>query len=1177
MNNTVADKNYISGKMKINIDNGEIVECDKELKQIFGIHKGYSLLKEVNLFDPVKITLNDILNASVFSQLESGYKAFTRNILKDTNGENTKCYEYVEIVAQENGTEIYAVVTLIFYLDNKEVIKTEKKIEYGDIPDVFSEEVEIPIGVLEKDFDGDIKVVRANREFYRILGFTDEKEFNDSCDGYLRNTMILLEYMDFKRFFEKPFEEMEIKNLEARIENNSNDIFKWVKFRIVSGNKRDEYFRYIAVVYDISKTKKLEEQVNIFVTSNEYGKFQKDVQYEYDVKMDVFRIPMYGEKKKEYLSVHNFREKKRWRFYIERNDWVRFEINLEKAVNGHFYGSEVYGISLFNESVVENCRVYGKLIMDSQSRVTKIVGRIVNIEAENEAKNRLMEKSKIDPISGLYNKYHVSQKINKILREKTNKESDAFLLVRIDNYQKLNDVFGSIFINALVQSIGIGLGNLFRKDDIMGRVSKDLFVIFIKGLSRDIVLSRASEINNLIKNICNSGNENFDGSKNELLISNSIGIAYSDSNLERFKELLEKAYIALGFSKKNIQNRVIEYGQYMLGSYVELPDFDDEEFYQIETYDKDFISYAFNLLVNYSDIKIAVNSLIERIGKRYNLSCVFILENFPSKQRIEASNLWNNGYFDINIDDVSFNFKDWRDVNGRFDERGVIVFDNYKNVNDIACLKRIVGNKAMVICELNRVDKADGYAIFVDRRDEYKWQDYEIDSFHEISKVLNVFNQLDIQKHINEEKINELSQKDSLTGLMNINAFKERVEEIIKKDYKPGKYAIVYSDFNDFSYFNDNFGHIAGDEILKRFSRILSKNVDTIACRIYSDYFLTFVKFNTEEFLKNRISEVNRLFAADLKANYPQIDFRLSTGLYILTEEKEEVDLDTAIDNANQARKNCKARKALYIKYNDEMRRIRQFEQSLVVGLNDAIKKGEFCLYLQPKFLLGSNEVIGAEALVRWHQEDGTLHFPDEFIPIFERVGHIIEIDYYIYEQVLMSLKKWKKDGKKLIPVSVNFSRVHFYYENFVDDISKLASFYDVDYNLIEIEVTESSFNDNVDKMLEVFEKLRALGFKIDMDDFGTGYSSLSMLINAPVDIVKVDKSFMFDENSDKGKKYVRQIGGLIQAADKQVIFEGVETKEQEKFLLDCGYEMAQGFLFDRPICLKEFEEKYIY
>ena len=244
----------------------------------------------------------------------------------------------------------------------------------------------------------------------------------------------------------------------------------------------------------------------------------------------------------------------------------------------------------------------------------------------------------------------------------------------------------------------------------------------------------------------------------------------------------------------------------------------------------------------------------------------------------------------------------------------------------------------------------------------------------------------------------------------------------------------------------------------------------------------------------------------------------------------------------------------------------------------NAMNSGAIELFLQPKFDLKTRKIIGAEALTRWRNPDGSYKLPYEFIDVLENVGYITQVDMYIYEQVLRCLARWKRDGITPVPISVNFSRKHNNDAEFVTKITKLAEIYEVDKNLIEIEVTESCFTQDVKNLFSNMKRLRDQGFKIDIDDFGTGYSSLSVLLEAPVDIVKVDKVFI-DEigTSERSREYINQICSLIRTTRKEIIFEGVETEEQAKILTESGHSMAQGWLFDKAIPVPEFDRKYMY
>ncbi|NLZ45879.1 MAG: EAL domain-containing protein [Clostridiales bacterium] len=501
-------------------------------------------------------------------------------------------------------------------------------------------------------------------------------------------------------------------------------------------------------------------------------------------------------------------------------------------------------------------------------------------------------------------------------------------------------------------------------------------------------------------------------------------------------------------------------------------------------------------------------------------------------------------------------------------------YDTYKSSWD-KCLK----NEDSCVIEFRT--KAFSYD------DTYVWYRLSLasnaDSDGKIASVFGRAFSIEIEKNLivkadNDQKlINRLLTTDSLTGLYNRKTFKEIVAQRTK-DFDSSKcYSITYSDINDFSYINDNFGFEAGNQVLRDFANFIShKGDNVISCRIYSDFFLTFNVVESRDFILDIIPKINDEFSSLLKEKYPASDLHVSSGVYFIPDG--DVDVTIAIDNANLARRSVKGTKSIPCGiYSESMRRKRSNEQKIASELHAAIENGDIEMFLQPKFSLSNREIIGAEALARWRNSDGTHKLPFEFIDVLEKVGYVIELDYCIFKQALEQLRIWIDNGYPLIPISVNFSRLHNHNPNFVDNLISLAKEYDVPSHLIEIEITESSFAQDVNIIFKNMSKLRDDGFKINMDDFGIGYSSLSLLMKAPVDTVKVDKFFVNNiSSSEDERNYIKQMCVLISTTQKNIIFEGVETEQQAKFLYSCGFNMAQGWLFDKAIPAPEFINKYL-
>ena len=429
---------------------------------------------------------------------------------------------------------------------------------------------------------------------------------------------------------------------------------------------------------------------------------------------------------------------------------------------------------------------------------------------------------------------------------------------------------------------------------------------------------------------------------------------------------------------------------------------------------------------------------------------------------------------------------------------------------------------------------------------------------------------------MDNEYINYLITTDSVTGMLNYKTFVTKAEELLRNRDRSYIYGFVYSDINGFSYVNDNLGFEAGNKMLRDLGKIISDlPTNLISCRIYSDYFVGLYRARSVSELVSSLNIRNGDFYSQQQKLLPGSNLNICAGLYIW---EDGVEISRAVFNANLARKSIKGvSHGDCGLYDPQMHIKRAREQKIANELNAAITSGLIEMFLQPKFSMDTMEVIGAEALARWRNVDGTYIMPGEFITVLEKVGYIDELDFYIYEQVLHTLVDWKNKGKALMPISVNFSRQHVRKADYVDKIIRMAREHGVDPEYIEIEITESCFGDDLDKLFKDMSKLQLAGFRIDIDDFGVSYSTLGVLLNAPVDVVKIDKSFIGDlTTNEKERAYVKNICQLISTMDKDLIFEGVETKEQAQILCEIGYTKAQGWLFDKALPLSVFNEKYM-
>jgi EAL domain-containing protein (putative c-di-GMP-specific phosphodiesterase class I) len=251
-----------------------------------------------------------------------------------------------------------------------------------------------------------------------------------------------------------------------------------------------------------------------------------------------------------------------------------------------------------------------------------------------------------------------------------------------------------------------------------------------------------------------------------------------------------------------------------------------------------------------------------------------------------------------------------------------------------------------------------------------------------------------------------------------------------------------------------------------------------------------------------------------------------------------------------------------------------QKEHDLTALFGDSLKNEDFQVYLQPKVRLNDGTLAGAEALVRWqHPQRGTI-FPSDFIPLFEQNGEICRLDLYVFEKVCELMERWLQQGRTLIPISVNLSRRHFVYPDFLLQFEEIAERHSVPRGLIEFELTESIFlkQQEIERIKQQIEKMHQLGFRCSLDDFGFGFSSLGLLKDFAVDTVKMDRSFFLGEDSKRMQEVVSCIVELTERLGVVTVAEGIETGEMLPFLRRIRCDMVQGYVFSRPLPIPQFE-----
>ncbi len=417
------------------------------------------------------------------------------------------------------------------------------------------------------------------------------------------------------------------------------------------------------------------------------------------------------------------------------------------------------------------------------------------------------------------------------------------------------------------------------------------------------------------------------------------------------------------------------------------------------------------------------------------------------------------------------------------------------------------------------------------------------------------------------------TETDSLSGLYNRDYFFEYANRIYREHPDAPMDAVVLN-IEQFHSINALNGRDFGDRLLSIIGSELHTIADElggIAGRFGADRFDCYCR-HAEDYqtLLDRLQ-------SKMDAMSPNASIFLRMGVALGQPGIEPVQLfDRARIACTQARGNFKEH---LIVFDESVREQELFDQRLLNDLRRAIDNYEFEVYYQPKFDVGSEppRLVSAEALVRWQHPELGMLTPDVFVPLLERCGKISEVDKYVWSQAARQIARWQSCFGRTVPVSVNLSRVDVFdpmLEKTLDDDIRENG---LERDMLKLELTESAYTENAEQVIRVVEGLRDKGYTVEMDDFGTGYSSLNMLSDMPVDVLKMDRTFILDmENNERDVQLVALIIGIARNLNIPVIAEGVETKAQLKILKDLGCTLVQGYYFSRPLPPEEFEAEYL-
>lgn len=433
-----------------------------------------------------------------------------------------------------------------------------------------------------------------------------------------------------------------------------------------------------------------------------------------------------------------------------------------------------------------------------------------------------------------------------------------------------------------------------------------------------------------------------------------------------------------------------------------------------------------------------------------------------------------------------------------------------------------------------------------------------------LEKMLEEYFKNAVESSIELEDIARMDEMQSM--IKNISAvrhFRRNVYNLIFSSSK--NIAFVQFDIRKFKLINDLYGEKFGDEILNFIIKRLGEycHEEQFFVNLRSDVFMIVTEYGNEGELTELVKHLDERIT-----NFKDVKLQLSYGIY--TVEDKTMELRQMEDRSAMARKAAKNNILTNVVFYKEQFKVSLYNRKFIEeNMQSAITERQFMMYLQPKYSIAKNEIIGAEALVRWRHPERGMIYPNQFIPIIEENGFIKEVDYYIWAEACRFIKRCEDVGITTCPVSVNVSRVHLQDNECIRMLSEMIDDNHISKELLELEITESADDQQISMKALL---LKEAGFTLLMDDFGSGYSSLNILLETPFDVIKLDKKFM--ENmmvSNKGKLILEQVVLMADKLELGLLAEGVETKEQIDLLENIGCDQVQGYYYAKPMPEEEF------
>ncbi len=437
-----------------------------------------------------------------------------------------------------------------------------------------------------------------------------------------------------------------------------------------------------------------------------------------------------------------------------------------------------------------------------------------------------------------------------------------------------------------------------------------------------------------------------------------------------------------------------------------------------------------------------------------------------------------------------------------------------------------------------------------------------------------------VAKVIAERKVQLLAYRDTLTNLPNRLLFADRLEQaIVRSERSRTSMALMLVDIDDFKLVNDSFGHDAGDKLIKAVGDLIAKSLrraDTIA-RLGGDEFAVIIEgIDGPEDAISIADNLTTILEHNVRLDDQETYTSASIGIAVYPEDGKDVrtllkNADTAMFRAKENGRHC------FQFYKPEMSVNAMERLDLENNLKAAFEDDEYLIHYQPVIDIHKNEIVGVEALLRWHHPEKGMIQPADFVSVVEDCGLIVALGEWMIFSICKQISLWQESGLKHQQVSINLAPRQFKEQDLVAVFTQAIAENNIDASSLSVEVTERTLIDNIGEVEGTLKKLRAMGMQVMLDDFGTGYASLAYLKDFPVDVVKIDRVFVTGiPDSKEDSAIVEAIAGLTRGLKLRLLAEGVENDRQLDMLKSVGCQFAQGYYWSKPLPGDEYEQFYM-